>query len=193
MDMRAAAVVGIALIVCAPFALLIGNRLGLIMNLVDTIQIVIVSLVPAMIVSGASLIWLGQKPDEQELRRKEDIHGAIKKWVELPTAQFLDKQGTLPLAETSPELGEEIEECLSHEYESIHADLRKLRQEYHEWKNDNSFERFTTVKDGKTIVNVTLADSYDREMTRKLLSLHSQVVGQINSEIIQKHFTRLKC
>ena len=121
--MRIATIVGIALIVCAPFALLIGNLLGLITNLTDTIQIVIVSLVPAMIVSGASLIWLARKPDEQELRRREDIHGAIKKWLE-------SKQDVYPLVVKPPELTVEIENCLSRKYRSIWADIQELRRKH---------------------------------------------------------------
>jgi len=189
--MRTQVLVGLALIVCAPFTLLLGNLSGLIPNLADTIQIVIVSLVPAMIVSGASLIWLGRQPDEQELRRKEDIHGAIKRWNETPFGGFRKKTDTLPLAEKAPELAVEIEKCLTH-YQSIYANLQKLRQQYHEWKDTDSTDRFTRVENGKTIIDLRLVNAYDDSMCRRLLLSHSQLIEQIKSEILDKHYTSLK-
>ena len=189
--MRTPVWVGIALFACAAFILLIGGLSGLFPNLADTIRIVIVSLVPTMIVSGASLIWLGRKPDEQELRRKEDIHRAIKRWNETPFGGFRKRTDTLPLAEKAPELAVEIEKCLSH-YQSVYANLQKLRQEYHEWKDTDSTGRFSRVENGKTIIDLRLAYAYDDSMCRSLLLSHSQLIEQIKSEILDKHYTSLK-
>jgi hypothetical protein len=191
--------VGIVLIVCAPFPLLIGTLSGSFLrnlsepfaSLANTIQIVIVSLVPAMLMQGASLVWLGLKPDEQELKRKEDVFQAIKRWSETRFGGFRDKNDTLPLAEKAPELATEIDKCLSH-YPSIYADLQKLRHEYREWKDTQTAERFTRVEKGKTIIDLRLVNSYDNDMCRRLLQSHHQLMRQIQSEILDKHYTTLK-
>jgi hypothetical protein len=181
------------LVICTPTILVIAFLAGVLPDLNATIGQIIISVVPAMIVGGASLIWFGRKPDAQELSRKQDIHGAIKKWVELPVAAFDYKSGTLPLAEKPPELAAEIEECLSRKYPSIHTNLQKFRQDYREWQDTESSSKFTTVEDGRTVINIDYVRAYDNEMAWKLTRAHGQLAEQFNSEIVDKHFTRLKC
>jgi hypothetical protein len=134
-----------------------------------------------------------QEPKEQDTDRKKDIWNAIKKWVDLPITRFRDKQDTLPLAEKPPELADEIEECFRKNYQSIYANLEKLRQEYLEWKNTDSSKKFTTYEDGKPVINFTYTQKWDDLKARDLTRLHSQLVEQIKSEILAKYHSRLKC
>lgn len=192
--MRAEVWAGVGVWACIPFTLVVASFMRVLPNLTETIGQVIIAVIPAMIVGGASLIWFGRKPDEQELSRKRDIHAAIKKWVELPTVKFRDRRDVLPLAEEPPELAVEIEQCLNRKYQStIYASLQKFRQEYHEWKDTDSSVRFTKVENGKTIIDYRNVLRYDDSTCRNLLSLHDQLGKQIKSEIVDKHSTRLKC
>jgi hypothetical protein len=189
--MRTPVWVGITLIVCAVLVLVVGSVSGLFPNLTETVQIVVVSLVPSMFVSGASLIWLGRKPDEQELRRKQDTFGAIERWNETPFGSFRSRRDTLPLAESPPELGVDIDSCLRH-YPSVYANLQKLRTEYKDWKETDSVHRFTTIENGIPTVNTSLVNSYDDDMCRRLVKSHHNLKAQMKSEILDKHYTSLK-
>jgi hypothetical protein len=156
-------------------------------------ETIIVALVTAMIVGGVSSAWNARKPDEYENRRKEDIWKAIKQWIELPIIQFREQKDTLPLCEKPPELADAVEKCLSRKYSSIWIDLQKLRDEYHAWKNEDVPAKFIRHKDGDRSVNIDAIKGYNDSMRIKLMSLHSRLVERIKSEIIDKHFTQLKC
>jgi len=126
--------------------------------------------------------------------RKEAIWKAIKKWVELPLPiRFHSQKDMLPLAEKPPELADEVEKCLKRKYPSIWANLQKLRQEYYGWKNENVAERFTKYEGDRAIINITYVNQYNRSKCDHLLQLHCQLAKQIKSEILDKHYTRLKC
>jgi hypothetical protein len=184
--------VGIALIACAPFTLLIGNLLGLLPNLAGTIQIIIISLVPTMIVSGGSLIWLGRKPDEQELSRKRDIHAAIKEWVESSP----NVANPYPLAARPPELGVEIENCLSKKYPSIWGDVQKLRGKRSELLliESGSFpDEFWENVNGREILHMDAIEGRKLSIRDQLVTMERQVREQIGREIVERHFTELKC
>jgi hypothetical protein len=191
--MRTEVWAGVAVWACIPLALVAAFFTRMLPNLTEAIGQVIIAVIPAMIVGGASLIWFGRKPDTQELSRKQDIHNAIKKWIEIPVAEFEDKSGVLPLAEKPPELAAEIEKCLKQKYQSIYTNLQKLRQDHHEWKDTESYSRFSRVEDGRTIISIDLVRDYDKGMAWKLRRAHSRLAEQIKSEIVEKHFTRFKC
>ena len=120
-----------------------------------------------------------RKQELEEIdRRRRDTYDAIKKWVELPITRFHDKQDTLPLAEKALERSVEIEECLSRNYPSIWRNLKKLRQEYHEWKSTDSAARFTRIDEGRTVINIDNMGSVDLSapviLPLRFLSLMSQ-------------------
>jgi hypothetical protein len=140
-----------------------------------------------------SAVYFGyvKGPDEQQLRRRENIHNAIKEWVDLPTTRFCDQQDTLPLAEEPPESAREIEECLKRKYPSVWSNLEKLRQEYSEYKGHN--ENFIRYVNGRATVRTRDIDAYHYSRCKHLRELHDQLKEQITSEIIDLDYTRLKC
>jgi hypothetical protein len=124
---------------------------------------------------------------------KEEVWNAFQKWAQLPIVRFREQEDTLPLAEKPPELAFEIEECLKSNYSRIWNDLQKLRQRYHAWKSENVSERFTESVNGVPTVHLDYILSYNRSMCERLLRSHTQLAAQIKSEILDKHYTRLKC
>jgi hypothetical protein len=130
--------------------------------------------------------------EQAGLRRKE-VWNAFQKWTQLPIVRFREQQDTLPLAERPPDLAFEIEECLRRNYSEIWADLQKLRQQYHAWKNENVSDRFTKDVNGVPTVYLDYIRSYNESMCGRLLRFHSQLAAQIKLEILDKHHTRLKC
>lgn len=125
--------------------------------------------------------------------RKKEVWNAFQKWVQVPIVRFRDQQDMLPLAEKPPDLAFELEECLKRNYPSVWADLQKLRQQYHAWKNENVSDRFTRTVNGVTTVYIDAVRDYNERMLDRLLRLHSQLAEGIKSEILDKHHTRLKC
>jgi hypothetical protein len=130
---------------------------------------------------------------EQTGLRKKEIWNAFQKWTQLPIVRFRDQQDTLPLAEKPPELAFEIDECLKGNYPAIWDGVRKLRQQYHAWKNEDVPHRFTKVENGRTIIDLRYVYAYNESMCNKLVALHRQLADQIRVEILDKHHTRLKC
>lgn len=133
-----------------------------------------------------------QKLEQVDLKRGR-IWQAIKEWIDLPITRFRDQKDTLPLGEKPPESAVEIEDCLRQNYPSLWADLQKFRQEYYAWKNEDVSKRFTTYENGHPVVYVDPKRDYNESMCRKLTSLHSQLVEQIRSDILDRDQTRLKC
>jgi len=105
---------------------------------------VVGTLVGVLLISAVTL-WISS---DRADRKKEKIWKAIEEWVNLPIARFRYRDDTLPLAEKPPKLAYEIEECLRQKYPSLWNDLQKLRQEYHELKNEDIAKRFTTIRTG---------------------------------------------
>jgi len=175
--MRAQVCGGIVLIIIALLALLIRNFLGLFPNMTETIRIILIALIPAMITSGGSLVWLGRKPDEQEVTRKRDIHAAIKTWVESSQKAL----APYSLAAKAPELSLEVENCLSKKYPPIWSGVLELRHKRDEFLKLAPNDLSGAVNGRK------LAMQHDIE------AMQGQLVQRINSEILEKHFTRLKC
>lgn len=137
----------------------------------------------------------GGKTDsgEQADLRKREVWNAFQKWVQLPIVRFRDQQDMLPLAEKPPDLAFELEECLRRNYSTIWDNLQELRQQYHAWKNENISDRFTKIEDGHTIIDLRYILAYNESVCNKLVALHGQLGKQIGSEILDKHYTRLKC
>ena len=154
------------------------------------LAIIVIPIIVSSLITGAAFLL---QSSEADYRRKKDIWEAIRKWVELPITRFRNQQDTLPLAEKPPELAYEVEKCLKRKYPSIWANLKKLRQEYSDWKNEQTTDRFTTFENGRTIVNISLAHSYDDRMCRKLLEWHARLKETIESEVLSKHCAKLKC
>ena len=91
------------------------------------------------------------------------------------------------------ELAVEIEKCLSRKYPSIWADLQEFRKKHAELKALRIGE-FLVQKDGKvTTFHLSAFEARKGSMRHQLLAMQRQLVQRMNLEIIEKHFTRLKC
>jgi len=177
----------VLVVLCAP-VVVVPYRLQWV-SLSELTNTVVGVLVSALL-AGAVMLWISS---DQADRKKERIWSAIKKWVELPIIRFRDQQDTLPLAEKPPELAYEIEDCLSQKYTSIYGNLQKFRQEYYEWKNTESSQKFMKYEEGRPVINLDDVRRWDEFKVRELMRAHSQLVEQIKSEILAKYHTRLKC
>jgi hypothetical protein len=156
---------------------------GLTSNQKTAILTVGLGLIPAVFVFSWTLKQLNQ--------RKREIWNAIKAWVELPITEFRDKRDRLPLAETPPEKASEIEDCLRRSHSAIWDNLQRLRQQYHEWKNENTSDRFTRIINGVETVYVDAVPDYDKSTPERLLRIHSALTEQIKSEILAKPYASL--
>jgi hypothetical protein len=148
---------------------------------------------PAAVIIAAIIgIWGKSKFDTRRQRRK-DIWGAIKEWVELTRSH--DQQDAFPLAEKPPTLATEIEECLSRNYRSIWADMQQFRSKYDELmtlKAGNVSEELFETIDGSRTLNLDLLRAREDSLRHQLSAMQRQLTGRLNSEILEKHSTRLK-
>jgi hypothetical protein len=192
--MRTQVWLGFAIVAAAPVLLAISYISGMIVNLTSAVEGVIVVIVAAMLISGCSLIWNGRKPDEQANQRKEDIWKAIKEWVELPSTGFGGQPDPLPLAEKPPNLAVEIEDCLNRNYPSIWANMREFRRVHAELvairKNP---QEFWEKIDGRMTLHYGLLLARENSIHHQLAQMQRELIQQLKSEILEKHYTRLKC
>lgn len=191
--MRREGYVGIALVIAAPFVLVVSYYLGVVSNLPYAFETVMIAVVSSMVSAGSVLFWSARKPSEQDNLRKQDIWEAIKKWVDLPIIQFRGKEDTLPLSEKPPDCADDVEDCLKRKHSLIWDNLQTFRREYREWKNTDSSEQFIKYEKGQAVLNYDDLLDWDDFKAGELARLHSQLVEQIKSEILAKHHTRLKC
>jgi len=132
-----------------------------------------------------------QRLEEIDFRRKS-IWEAIKEWVELSSTQ----QDTFSLAETPPKLAVEVEECLSQNYPSIWADRQEFRSkcgELKDMKEGKIPEEFWEEIDGRRTLHYDLVLAREDVTRRQLAAMQRQLIRGLNSEILGKHSTRLKC
>jgi hypothetical protein len=192
MGMRAEVLAGVAVLACVPIALVVASFMGVLPSLSEAVGQVIIAVIPAMIVGGASLIWFGRKPDEQELSRKRDIHAAIKEWVE----SFPNVYNPYPLAAKPPELSVEIENCLSRKYPSIWVDVERLRDKYSELlqiESGNFPDEFYQDVNGRRTLYMEAVEGRKLSMKDQLAAMERQLREEIGREIVERHFIRLKC
>ena len=128
---------------------------------------------------------------EQEIGRKKDIYNAIKEWVE-PPVQFNLTEECYHLTYDPPKLASEIRDCLSRNYPSIWNNLQELRRKHEEWVNPE-VPRGSIEKVGE--VSIVSRDWMARKesLRNDVRRMHSSLVQQFRSEILGKHYTRLKC
>ncbi len=151
-------------------------------------------LAPAAATIIAAVIGiLGKSRFDTRRQRKKDIWDAIKEWVELTISH--GQQDAFPLAEKPPTLATEIEECLSRNYPSIWADVQQFRNKYDELmtiKAGNVPEELFEKIDGRTTLNLDLLQAREDSLCHQLSAMQRQLTGRLNSEILEKHSTRLK-
>jgi len=129
--------------------------------------------------------------------RRKAIWEAIKEWVEPPSNKLPSQQDPLPLAGKPPKLAAEIEECLSRNYPSIWADVEELKRKHAE---------LMAIKDGKIpdefwegranevpTLRLDLVLAREASLRAQLAEMQRQLIQRINSEILERHYTRLKC
>jgi len=154
------------------------------------LAIVVIPIIVSSLITGAVFLW---QPSEADYRRKEEIWKAIEAWVEMPIVEFRHQYDTLPLGEKPPKLGVDVEKCLERNYPSVWSGLKKFRQEYSEWKNEDVSKRFSECIDGVLTMHIGPEQTYNELMCRQLIQCHNQLAEQIKSEILGKHCTELKC
>jgi hypothetical protein len=136
---------------------------------------------------------VGKRRDDTRRRRKKDVWDAIKEWVELTKSH--GQQDAFPLAEKPPTLAMEIVECLSRNYPSIWADMQQFRSKYDELmaiKAGNVPEELFEKTDGRNTLNLDLLRAREVSLRHQLSAMQRQLTGRLNSEILEKHSTRLK-
>jgi hypothetical protein len=174
-------VLGLIVIIGAPVVLLVCYYLGFVSNLSVASEKIIIGIVTAMIVGGVSLIWRGQEADEKDNRRREDIWKAIGEWVSQPSYDYSPGVGRVyefPLAREPPNLSVEIEDCLRKNYSSIWNDIEELRRKY----------AARQAPGAKVGMGTAIKDALDG-----LVGLESRIRQELKSEILDKHYTQLKC
>ena len=193
--MRTQVWLGFVIIVAAPILLAISYVSGMIVNLTSAIEGIVVLIFGAMLVSGSSLIWNGRKPDAHTNQRKRDIWEAIKEWVELPSTGFRGQPDPLPLAEKPPKLALEIEDCLNRNYPSIWANMREFKRVHADLVaiRKNPPEEFWEKIDGRMTLHYHLLLARENSIHHQLAQMQRELIRQLKSEILEKHYTRLKC
>jgi hypothetical protein len=166
---------GFALIIATPFLVIICYKAGLIVNVVSVTEGIIATITATMIIGGISLIWKGRKPNDQ---RKKEIWYAIKEWVESQTqVGFGVNRGPRDflLKTEAPHLAAEIDACLVKHYATVWSTLQEFRAKY-------SMSTRSVTSNGIAIDTIG-----------GLTGLNARLITELKSEILDKHYTRLKC
>jgi len=113
---------------------------------------------------------------QADLKRKEDIWKAIKEWVDsaysTDSILGLGNCYDFPLGRAPPKLAKEIDDCLS-KYPSLWHDLQEFRNK--------------CALRGR-VLRSPIQDAYDG-----FVGMNERLVQRFRSEILDKHWTRLRC
>jgi hypothetical protein len=135
---------------------------------------------------------------EESNRRRTDIWKAIEEWVRPPQAQFQigGQQEPLFLGERHPRLATEIDSCLSQHYPSIWARLQEFRAKYAElmaMKAGKIPEEFWEKSTNETTLHYGLLLAREDSIHNQLVQVQRELIQRINTEILERHDTQLKC
>lgn len=133
----------------------------------------VVGVVVGSLLASAVMLW---RSSDQANRKKEDVWNAIKEWVKpalTPDGSTTELRFELPLASDSKKQRGEIETCLEKNYHELYESLQTFRRQYAgdiEGAGRFSFTWYCT-----------------------LIVPHDLLVKKFESEILDKHFSSLKC
>jgi len=183
---------GALLIVLIPILIVVFYHFRVITSLYTVIEGILVAVLSAMLLGGVALIYHGRRPSEEEILRRKSVYDTIKEWVE-PSIQMNVTEGYYPLAHDPPKLASEIRNCLSRNYPSIWKDLQVFRSKYAEWTTSEVPKDLIETVEGVSTVNLSRVEARKKSLRDEVVRMHSSLVQQFRSEIIDKHYTRLKC
>jgi HEPN domain-containing protein len=214
MDMRltrSAIILVAGAIVAIPEWAYIAYLRGL-LNLRDAVTVIVAELAVAAILFAFSRIF-GRESNPDELARKfavekqkleeidrnrKVVYEAIKEWIQPSQTQWQirGQQEPLYLAEKPSKCAQKIDDCLSRNYSSIWVELQEFRIKYAELMalKLNIPAEFLRQKDDKVIeFHIIDLEARRASIRGPLLAIQRQLVRQINSEIVEKGDTDLKC